>query len=86
MKPWHGVAKFTVFRFFWDIQQILQPSRHRVLNLVSGKTQLCLGPGQTSMGSQAGHHEGCESWRQKLHQRGQLKHHTLRSADASHLF
>ena len=21
MKPWHGVAKFTVFRFFWDIQQ-----------------------------------------------------------------
>ena len=32
---------------FRDIQQILQPSRHRVLNLVFVKTQTCLGPGQT---------------------------------------
>ena len=32
---------------FRDIQQILQPSRHRVLNLVFVKTQSCLGRGQT---------------------------------------
>ena len=44
MKPWHGVL---FLQFFRDIQQILQPSRHRVLNLVFVKTQSCLGPGQT---------------------------------------
>jgi hypothetical protein len=44
MKPWHGLL---FLQFFRDIQQILQPSRHRVLNLVFVKTQSCLGPGQT---------------------------------------